>query len=171
MTSKQVEKGMSPGAIEKLKKDEGFRSEPYPDGKNSKSIGYGIHESAHPDIFHKYGSPITKEQGHNQLTQVVERHERDLKNRLGSETWERLTQGQRDAIQRTAYNAGPKRTAETIGPDLKAGNPDKAADKLEKMAPQGMVGDRKVDLTARRRKEAEDFRQSGNQATGNCSMM
>jgi len=56
-------------------------------------ISHSIHEFAHPDIFSKYGSLITKEQGNKQLTEVIERHEHDLKKRLEARTRNKMNQG------------------------------------------------------------------------------
>lgn len=148
---------MSEEGLERLKEAEPYRQKAYQDGKNGMSIGHGVNNKHHPEIFGRHGTSVTREQAHQQLVDVNRQHARDLRKRLGPETWDGLKQGQRDGLLKAAYNAGPRTVAEATREHLQKKDWNGVAEKLGNMAPFGFIGAQKVDLSSRRKTDADYF--------------
>jgi GH24 family phage-related lysozyme (muramidase) len=148
---------MSKEGLERLKRAEPYRRTAYQDGKNGWSIGHGVNNKHHPEIFKRYGPSVTEEQAHQQVEDVNRQHARDLRQRFGSETWDNLNQGMRDALLISAYNAGPKRVAEKTRDSLRRQDWKGVTKELREMAPFGFVGTERVNLSSRRKADADYF--------------
>ncbi|KAH8726621.1 hypothetical protein GQ44DRAFT_705257 [Phaeosphaeriaceae sp. PMI808] len=148
---------MSEEGLDRLKIAEPYRRTAYQDGKNGMSIGHGVNNKHHPEIFKRHGPSVTEGQAHQQLVDVNRQHARDLRKRFGSETWDNLNQGQRDSLLISAYNAGPGRVAKETGDYLRKGDWKGVSEGLRGMAPFGFVGTQRVDLSSRRGADADHF--------------
>lgn len=82
-----------------IAKEEGFKSEAYPDGKYF-SIGYGFNGPQY-----KKGDTMTKEEADEELDRQLQTREAKYKKHFGSK-WDNLTDNQRIALMSYGYNTG-----------------------------------------------------------------
>lgn len=149
---------MSKGQVDRTKAMEQFRDAPYSDGKTGQSIGYGFHMNAWPEKAKDIQVPITKEQANELLDYVDSWNANYMAKKLGTDVWNSLDQRQIDSLLSVAYNTGAPGLWRAIESDLRARNFEKVARKIENHATGGNQGDRKVNLSPRRRRDAELFR-------------
>jgi GH24 family phage-related lysozyme (muramidase) len=163
MPPKPEPRGMSEAQSERTKEREGFKAEPYADGKTGHSIGYGFHKSAWPDKAMDVQTPITREQA-DELFQYVDNWNTNyMAEKFGADNWNSLDQRHVDALLSVAYNAGAPGLWKKVGRDLKEGNFERVAETLETYATTGYQRGKKVDLCPRRKEDADLFRAGSRQ--------
>lgn len=159
MAASAKPKGMSEEQIEFVKSEEKFKPMPYADGKDGgQSVGYGFRMKMWPEKAKDLQLPITEGKADELLRAVDNWNAKYLAKKYGEEAWDKLHTKQRDALQSTAYNAGAPSVWKKIGTSLKENNFEEVANQLEGHATSGNLGDRKVDLSTRRGREADLFR-------------
>lgn len=107
--------------IERLKQDEGFRSETYEDSVGVLTIGYGTNLE----------QGITKEQAECLLRTEVEKKSRRVKDAL-PELWETLSETRKAVLVNMAFNLGTEGmlSFKAMLKAVRAGNFDTAADEM-----------------------------------------
>lgn len=159
MASHLDPKNMSESEVERLKTSEGFTAEPVKDGPSGFSVGYGTHTKAWPSLANKYNFPLTKEQAETMLRDVNKWNAKYMANKLGVERWNQLHQKQIDALLSMAYNTGAPGLWRCLGDDPKHSRFEAVGEKMETFATTGHRGKEKVNLTPRRQREAQLFRE------------
>jgi len=150
---------MSEAQIDRTKAEEGFRATFYLDGRpGGKSIGYGFHATMWPEKAKEISGQVTEKQAHELLQYVSNWNTDYLANKLGVDAWNRLDQRQIDALLSVAYNAGAPGLWRDVGSSLRDANFEEVADILEGHATSGHQGTKRVNLSPRRRQDAELFR-------------
>ena len=159
MASLAKPKGMSQTQIGHTKAEEQFKASPYIDGKSGgRSIGYGFHMNMWPDKAKEIQIPITEEKADELFKYVDGWNANYLAKKLGLEAWNSLDQRQIDALLSVAYNAGAPGVWRDVRADLEIRNFERVAEILEGHATIGHQGDKKVNLSPRRKRDAELFR-------------
>jgi len=150
---------MSQTQIDHIKAQEQFKATPYIDGKpGGQIIGYGFHMKMWPQKAKDIKIPISRDQA-DELFQFVDNWNASyLAKKLGLDAWNSLDQRQIDALLSVAYNAGAPGLWGDVGTDLKEGNFERVAEILEGHATTGHQGDKKANLSPRRKRDAELFR-------------
>ncbi|OAL26161.1 hypothetical protein AYO20_10214 [Fonsecaea nubica] len=149
---------MSKEQVDRTKAAEQFKAAPYSDGRTGQSIGYGFHVNAWPEKAKDIRVPITKAQADELFDYVDSWNANYMAKKLGIDVWNSLDQRQIDALLSVAYNTGAPGLWGAIESDLRTKNFEKVAQKIETHATSGNQGVVKVDLSPRRRRDAELFR-------------
>lgn len=164
MTVSSEPKTMSQAQYERTKASEGFSAGCYADGKNGQSVGYGFHLGAWPELAKDIQLPITKDEALELLHKVDRENANYLASKYGMDPWNALDPRQRDALLSVSYNAGAPGVWQTIKEPITSGDFEEVANRLETHAVKGCQGDKTIDLSMRRKEDADLFR-TGSQTT------